>query len=124
MDVLKRKIVRDTTYGRELHFYTNQRLWLNAGGHLVYCTTYQDTLREIEQRRHNIATTQMVLLSTDFWDTYNLIIHDDTGVYKIKEGNNDCCKYQLRRNSNLFKMWQEGRIGYNYGRTRDSGEDA
>ena len=109
---------------KEIHFFFNRWQWETAGGFTVYTTAYDETLRTIERGSYKIATTQVALLSTRFWDEYALYIHDNTGIYRIKEGMCEHSKIQLRRNTNLLKAWIEGKLGYDYGRTGDSRKDA
>lgn len=113
-----RKYLCDTR-NKEIHFFFTKASWERAGGFLAYTTTYDDTLRAIEKKISRIATTQIALFTTDIWDEYALFVHDNTGVYRVKEGKCENSKIQLRKNTNLLKAWIDGKLGCEYGRTRD-----
>jgi len=76
-----------------------------------------DTMEDImSDRKENprvndyILTTQMCFLSTDWIEMgYRIFIHDITGDYEVKLGeDNERTHRYIRMGHNLFKMWYNG----------------
>lgn len=94
----------------EIHFYEHVT---NIPKEVSYYQCWYETEKAIKNMEPYIVTTQMALMNTRLIESgYKIFVHSSDGnMYEIKLGKNTCTDKEIRREHNIFKIWENG--GFN-----------